>query len=166
MDWLEYVKGELINIGWSKPRVRASEGLIAAVISIYNSYDGQFDAIVAANAILKKAKTERITAQSYEFMARQELYEAKRAFEASKEAEKNAEEYSKDAEEERKRLEGLVKVLEEYETEESRDRVRLAILFDKMRGRIISKDDPLYVVLIGAILAGYFSQDPFETIEE
>ena len=173
MDWLEYVKGELINKGWSKPRVRASEGLIAAAISIYNSYDGQFDAIVAAEAILRKAKHERNTAQGHNFHADETLRKADRMFEASKKAEEKAAEFYQAAErekeyteQERERLKGLIKALETYETEEARDRVRLAILFDKMRGRIISKDDPLYVVLIGAILAGYFSQDVFETTEE
>lgn len=173
MDWLEYVKGELINKGWSKPRVRANEGLIAAAISIYKSYDGQFDAIVAAEAILKKAKHERNTAQGHNFHADETLRKADRMFEASKKAEEKAAEYYQAAkrekeytELERERLKGLVKVLEKYETEEARDRARLAILFDKMRGGLISKDDAAYITWIGAILAGYFTKDALEALEE
>ena len=180
MDWLEYVKGELINKGWSAPKVRANEAFIAAAISIYNSYDGQFDAIVAAEAILRKAKTERTVAQGHNFHAEQSLREAQRALEASKKAEKNAEEYYltaadydqsaaadyQAAKQERERLKGLVKVIEKYETEEARDRARLAILFDKMRGSLIRKDDAAYITWLGAILAGYFTKDALEALEE
>ena len=173
MDWLEYVKGELINKGWSAPKVRANEAFIAAAISIYNSYDGQFDAIVAAEAILKKAKTERTVAQGHNFHADQTLREANRKFEASKKAEEEAAEYYqtaaeyyRDAEEEHERIKGLVKVLEKYETEEARDRARLAILFDKMRGSLISNDDPAYIKWIGAILAGYHTKETLETLKE
>lgn len=173
MDWLEYVKGELINKGWSKPSVRANEGLIAAAISIYNSYDGQFDAIVAAEAILRKAKTERNIAQGHNYHAEETLYKARKTLEASEKAEKKAAEYYQAAEQEknyteqeRERLKGLVKVLEKYETEEARDRARLAILFDKMRGSLISKDDAAYITWLGAILAGYFTKDALEALEE
>lgn len=173
MDWLEYVKGELINKGWSKPSVRANEGIIAAAISIYNSYDGQFDAIVAAEAILRNAKHERNEAQGYQYKAHKDFWEARREREEAKKAEKEAEEYYqtaaeyyRDAEEEHERLKGLVKAIEKYETEEARDRARLAILFDKMRGSLISKDDASYIKWVGAILAGYFTKDALETLEE
>lgn len=173
MDWLEYVKGELINKGWSAPSVRANEALIAAAISIYNSNGGQFDAIVSAEAILRKAQTERKAAQRYRFNADQTLYEARRAREDSEKAEKEAEEYYltaaeyyRDAEEERERLKGLVNVLEKYETEEARDRIRIAILFDKMTDRQTSKDNTEYIKWLGAILAGHYTKDALETLKE
>ena len=173
MDWLEYVKGELINKGWSAPKVRANEAFIAAAISIYNSYDGQFDAIVAAEAILKKAKTERTVAQGHNFHADQTLYEARRALEDSEKAEKKAAEYyqaaereKKNAEQERERLNSLLDNIATYETAEARDRVRLAFVFYKMVGKNICNDDPAYIKWIGAILAGYHTKETLETLKE
>lgn len=173
MDWLEYVKGELINKGWPAPKVRGNESLIAAAISIYNSYDGQFDAIVAAEAILRKAKTERTVAQSHNFHADQTLYKARRTLEASEKAEKKAAEYYQaaeqekiDTEQERERLKNLLKCITQYETVEARDRARLAFLFDRMIEKGVCDDDPAYIKWIGAILAGCHTKEALEMLKE
>lgn len=173
MDWLEYVKGELINKGWPAPKVRGNEALIAAAISIYNSYDGQFDAIVAAEAILRKAQTERKVAQTYSYNANQDLCKAQREREDSEKAEKKAAEYyqaaereKKDIEQERERQKNLSDYIEKYETEEARDRVRLAFLFDRMIGKGVCNDDPAYIKWIGAILAGYHTKEALEMLKE
>lgn len=151
MTGIELLETELRKMGFHPSKIRMNMELISAVVHVVSENK---DEVNAAVLYCQSAMEELKKAQSFEKTARERLHIAEAAERAAKSHEQDAMISEREAMAAEQRMRDIETRIEQTETPEARDRIRLAHLFDKMTDRKTCYDNTAYIKGLSEIMAG------------
>lgn len=153
MTGMEIILEKLRNKGYSAGKIKTNAEFIADIVTILSDDETRRKVDVAkmheteAQMTYERAVEERSRAQTTLSMANTKELNAENIMAAAKQKEEEAAETLK-------RVEQLSKVMSDCETQEARDRVRMANLFRGMTDIQTPQNNTAYIAGLASILSG------------
>lgn len=151
MTGRELLETELRKMGFHPTKIRMNTDLISAVVHVVSENKVEVNAAVLYYQSAMEAREE---AESFEKTARERLRKAETAERAAKSHDQNAMISEREAMAAEQRMRDIETRIEQTETPEARDRIRLARMFEKMTERNTCYDNTAYIKGLAAIMAG------------
>lgn len=145
------LKEELIRRGYSHSKINTNTDFISDIVSVVSENK---DEVNAAKLFYERAEKKLQEAAELENEARKHRAIATQAEYNAKSHDQNAMVSEREAMAAEARIRDIEKRIEQTETPEARDRIRLAHMFDKMTERNTCYDNTEYIKGLSAILAG------------